>query len=75
MKVYLNEHAKATKFVNVANTFEEYVDAIMYHYVIDAKSLMGIFTLDLSQPIEVKIHSDNPEVLSRFTEAMKEFEI
>lgn len=75
MRVYLNDYNNAKKFVEVVNTFEENIDVMKYHYVIDAKSLMGIFTLDLSQPIEVKIHSDNPEVLARFNEVMKEFEI
>lgn len=34
------------------------VDLVSGRYVIDAKSLMGIFTLDLSRPIDLHIHAD-----------------
>ena len=33
-------------------------------YVIDAKSIMGIFSLDLSMPIDLKIHTEGSELES-----------
>ena len=34
-------------------------DLVSGRYVIDAKSIMGIFSLDLSKPIDLNIHADN----------------
>lgn len=35
------------------------IDLVSGRYVVDAKSIMGIYSLDLSKPIEVQIHCDN----------------
>lgn len=39
------------------------VDLVSGRYVIDAKSIMGIFSLDLSKPITIQIHGEKPETL------------
>ena len=39
------------------------VDLVSGRYVIDAKSVMGIFSLDLSKPINIQIHGDDAEAL------------
>lgn len=44
------------------------------HYVIDAKSIMGIFSLDLSKDLIVGTHAEGAEV-AEFIEAMKQFAI
>ena len=36
------------------------VDLVSGRYAVDAKSIMGIFSLDLSKPIELKAHTDEP---------------
>lgn len=46
-------------FVNIASKYDFDVDLTSGRYVIDAKSIMGIFSLDLSKPIKVEIHSDD----------------
>lgn len=46
-------------FVNVVSKCDFEVDLISGRYVVDAKSIMGIFSLDLSKPIKVEIHSDD----------------
>ena len=50
---------KVKSFVNEITKFDSDFDLISGRYVIDAKSIMGIFSLDLSKPIELNIHSDN----------------
>jgi phosphocarrier protein HPr len=50
-------------FVRIVNDFPYDVDLASGRYIVDAKSIMGIFSLDLTQPIEVDIHSDNGEDL------------
>lgn len=58
MKVNLNSVEKVKNFVNEVSAFDSDVDLVSSRYVIDAKSLMGIFSLDLSRPIEVEIHGE-----------------
>ena len=56
MKVSLSKINDVKKFVEVMNDCPIEADLISGHYVIDAKSLMGIFSLDLSNPIEIVFH-------------------
>jgi phosphotransferase system HPr-like phosphotransfer protein len=44
--------------VNDITKFESDFDLVSGRYVIDAKSIMGIFSLDLSKPIDLNIHAD-----------------
>ena len=53
-------------FINVTSMFEEDIDIIKGRYMVDGKSIMGIFTIDLSKPIEVRIHTDNKERADTF---------
>jgi len=46
-------------FVNIANKYDFDIDLTSGRYVVDAKSIMGIFSLDLSKPIRVEVHSDD----------------
>ncbi len=46
-------------FVNMVSRCDFEVDLTSGRYVVDAKSIMGIFSLDLSKPIKVEVHSDN----------------
>ena len=62
----LNSIDKVKAFVNEITKFDNDFDLVSGRYVIDAKSIMGIFSLDLSKPIELNIHSENnaEEILS-----------
>ncbi|MCR5388676.1 MAG: HPr family phosphocarrier protein [Lachnospiraceae bacterium] len=57
--VLLNSIDKVKSFVNTISKYDVEFDLVSGRYVIDAKSIMGIFSLDLSKPIELKIHSDS----------------
>ncbi len=56
--ISLNSIDKVKAFVNEITKFENDFDLVSGRYVIDAKSIMGIFSLDLSKPIELNIHSE-----------------
>ena len=71
--VLLNDFSKIKKFCREVVDFESDIDLIKGRYVIDAKSAIGIFTLDLSSPVDVEIHSENIEEIKRFNEVMEEF--
>ena len=46
-------------FVNIVNKYDFDVDLTSDRYVVDAKSIMGIFSLDLSKPIKMQMHSND----------------
>ena len=51
------------EFVNIVIKYEYDIDLTSGRYVVDGKSIMGIFSLDLSKPIKVEIHSDDAQAL------------
>ena len=49
------------------------LDVISGRYIVDAKSIIGIFSLDLTSPLELKIYAKDDESLSKTIEEMREF--
>ena len=58
VQISLNSIDKVKSFVNEITKFDYDFDLVSGRYVIDAKSIMGIFSLDLSKPIDLNIHAD-----------------
>ena len=58
IEVTLNSIDKVKNFVNTISKFNSDFDLVSGRYVIDGKSIMGIFSLDLSKPIRLDIHND-----------------
>lgn len=71
--ITLNDFIRIKNFSSEVVKFESDIDLVKGRYVIDAKSTIGIFTLDLSAPVDVVIHSDNDEEIRRFNEVMEAF--
>lgn len=61
VQISLNSIDKVKAFVNTVTQFDYDFDLISGRYTIDAKSIMGIFSLDLSKPIDLAIHVENDE--------------
>ena len=59
VKISLNSIDKVKSFVNDITKFDYDFDLVSGRYVIDAKSIMGIFSLDLSTPIDLNIHAED----------------
>ena len=70
VKISLNSIDKVKAFVNEVTKYDAEFDLVSVRYVIDAKSIMGIFSLDLSKPIDLNIHSENniDEILDKLDE-------
>lgn len=70
VKISLNSIDKVKAFVNEVTKYDAEFDLVSGRYVIDAKSIMGIFSLDLSKPINLNIHSENniDEILAKLDE-------
>ena len=58
VEISLNSIDKVKSFVNEITKFNYDFDLVSGRYVIDAKSIMGIFSLDLSKPITLNIHAE-----------------
>jgi len=58
------------KFVNIVSKYPYEIDIRSGRYVVDAKSILGIFSLDLSKPVTVEIYSDDCD---DFLEEIKEY--
>ena len=59
VKICLNSIDKVKAFVNEVTKFDTDFDLVSGRYVIDAKSIMGIFSLDLSKDIDLNIHAED----------------
>lgn len=73
VQISLNSIDKVKSFVNEISKFDNDFDLVSGRYVIDAKSIMGIFSLDLSKPINLNIHAD--ENMNAILEAIKPYVI
>lgn len=71
VKISLNSIDKVKTFVNDINRFNAEFDLVSGRYVIDAKSIMGIFSLDISRPIDLNIH--NADNLDEIMETLKPY--
>ena len=63
VQISLNSIDKVKNFVNDLTKFNTDFDLVSGRYVVDAKSIMGIFSLDLSKPIDLNIQADEGEEL------------
>lgn len=64
------DHIK--KFVNAIQSVDVDIDLVHNRYVIDAKSIMGIFSMDLSRPLDLVIHSEDKELTDSLSEIFSE---
>ena len=72
VQISLNSIEKVKNFVNTISRFDFDFDLVSGRYVIDAKSIMGIFSLDLSRPIELNIHTEGAD-LENVLETLKPY--
>ncbi len=69
-KIMLSSINDVKNFVNIVNKYDFDIDLISDRYVVDAKSIMGIFSLDLTKAIAVEAHADDA---SKFEEELKAY--
>lgn len=65
VRISLNSIDKVKSFVNDLTKFDVDFDLVSGRYVIDAKSIMGIFSLDLMNKILLTAHTDDVEDLKK----------
>jgi len=69
-KVLLGSMEEIQEFNCIVSQYEYEIDMVSGRYVIDAKSLMGILSLDLSKPVTIQMQG-TPD--REFLEKMKKF--
>ena len=74
-KIKLDTFEKVKKFISIVDKFENDVDIISGRYLVDAKSVMGIFSLDLTSPLTVIIHDASMKDVAQLEELMEEFRV
>ena len=62
--VVLNSINDVKNFVNIVNRYDFDIDIISDRYVVDAKSIMGILSLDLTKKITVEAHSEDTDAFA-----------
>lgn len=72
LKVVLNTIDKVKLFANDISKFEGDFSLVSGRYVIDAKSIMGIFSLDLSKTLDLVCEDINEDDFSKLVSVLKE---
>lgn len=75
IKVLLNKVEYVKEIVNELHTFASDINVYSRSYVIDAKSLLGLFSLDLSKPVEIEILSDDKYEIEEFEKAVEKYAV
>ena len=58
-KIFLNNLDDVKKFVDIAASKDYDIELLSDKYIVNAKSIMGVFSLDLTKPITMRAHCEN----------------
>lgn len=72
-KIQLSTIRDVQNFIQKVISFDMEIDLSSGRYVVDAKSIMGIFSLDLINPITLTAHTDSEEDLAALTAVLQEY--
>ena len=73
LDVSLNTIDKVKKFTKITNSFNCEIDVLQGRYIVSGRSIMGIFSLNLTDTVTVEIESDDEKEIDRFLKEMEEF--
>ena len=74
-RVALNEIDKVKAFVNTVNKYPFDVVIMSGRYIIDAKSIMGVFSIDLSKPVKLYINSDDKNAINKIEKELRKLNV
>lgn len=71
--ISLDSIAQVNAFANMIAHFKSEIDLSSGRYIVNAKSIMGIFSLDLTRPLTLTVHGDEEleEINSAVTPYLK----
>lgn len=73
LTVFLPEIADVAEFVNIMSQFRFEAQLHVGNYSVDAKSIMGIFTLDREQPLRLEADTTDADEADRLNAALSKF--
>ena len=71
--INLSTISRVKRFVQIVEEFKSDIDVISGRYVVDGKSIMGLFSLNILEPLTVRINSENELEVESFNRIMEEF--
>jgi phosphotransferase system HPr-like phosphotransfer protein len=71
--IFLSSIESVKKFVTLSSKYDFPVNLVTDKYMIDAKSIMGIFSLDLSKPLTLEVEDDGSAEVNDFIESLETF--
>ena len=66
--IKLNEIEMLKQFVNDMRSLDCDVDIIKGRYIVDAKSILGLLSISLNEPVTARVNTDDEEVIKTFEE-------
>lgn len=74
VKILINSIDKVKNFVNILSKFKDTeFDVVSGRYVVNAKSAMGLFSLDITVPMDLQIMTEDEDVVEDVKEAIADF--
>jgi phosphotransferase system HPr-like phosphotransfer protein len=68
VKILIDSVEKVKKLTSIISKESADCEIVEGVHIIDAKSIMGIFSIDLTKPVQLNIHSDNKDILDKLKE-------
>jgi phosphotransferase system HPr-like phosphotransfer protein len=71
--VLLNSVNKVNKFTKIVDNIEEDIDIKGGRYIVNAKSILGIFSLNLAEPLELIIHTEDENRINQIKDLLVDY--
>lgn len=71
--IVLNTIQKVKQFIHITNEFDCDIEVLAGKWIVDGKSIMGLFSLNLLEPLLVRIDSEKEEEIESFNRVMEVF--
>lgn len=75
MKILINTFSDVNNFCKICSKYESDIDVKSSRYVIDGKSIMGLFSLALNDPVEVNINTENENEKECFYKEIEKYHV
>ena len=72
-KINLNTIDRVKKFVDIVSKIDGTLDLVSGRYRVDAKSIMGIFSLDLSKDLDLVVHYEDEKLIPKIENNILDF--
>lgn len=73
IEITINSIPRVKSLVETCSKYVEDIDVISGRHIVDAKSIMGILSLDLTKPLRIRVITDSKTVIDLFMEDMETF--